>query len=180
LSSLEAVILGGLISLISAVVGILLQHFLSIRKMLHESKVHPSRVLYDKQLEFLDALALLFDQINGYITTMDVWLGERGDKAKAEVEKARQNTGCLTELEQLFQKYSLYLPSELLDKLNLLKSECWLLSSHADLDKTFHAINLLFETQNFVREFVGVDRLSQDLMKALRRKPAKESRKSEK
>jgi hypothetical protein len=138
LSSLEAVILGGLISLISAVVGILLQHFLSIRKMLHE------------------------------------------DKAKAEVEKARQNTGCLTELEQLFQKYSLYLPSELLDKLNLLKSECWLLSSHADLDKTFHAINLLFETQNFVREFVGVDRLSQDLMKALRRKPAKESRKSEK
>ena len=94
-------------------------------------------------------------------------------------KKARQNTGCLTELEQLLQKYYLYLPSELLDKLNSLMSECWLLSSHADLDKTFHAIGLLFETQNFVREFVGIDKLSGDLMRALGHRKARESKKPE-
>jgi hypothetical protein len=89
LAPLEALILGGLISLISAVVGIILQHFLSIRKMLYETKVHPSRVLYNKQIEFLDALCLLFDQINGFITTMDVWLGERDERAKMELEKSK-------------------------------------------------------------------------------------------
>ena len=77
----EALILRGLISLISAIVGIIIQYFLSIRKMLHETKVHPSRVLYGKQIEFLDALSLLFDQLNGYITTLDVWLGEKGERA---------------------------------------------------------------------------------------------------
>jgi hypothetical protein len=90
LAPLDALILGGLISLISAVVGIILQHFLSIRKMLHETKIHPSHVLYQKQIEFLDALSLLFDQINGYITTIDVWVGDRGARAKVEVEKARK------------------------------------------------------------------------------------------
>jgi hypothetical protein len=58
--------------------------------------------LHDKQIEFLDALSLLFDQINGYITTIDVWLGEKGDKAKAEVEKARQNTRCNVEWKGVF------------------------------------------------------------------------------
>ena len=86
----------------------------------------------------------------------------------------------MAELEQLIQKYYLYLPSELIDKLNSLMSECWLLSSNADLDKTFHAIELLFETQNFVREFVGVDKLTGELMRALGRKQVRESRNSEK
>jgi len=179
MSTIIALILGGLISLISAVVGIVLQHLLSIRKMVHESKVHPSRVLYDKQVEFLDALAPLFDRINGYITTIDVWLAEDDDQTKAELKKALRNSECFTELEQLLQKYNFYIPSELLDKLNTLRREYWLLSNHPDLNKTSHAINLLFETQNFVREFVGVDKLSQDLMKALGHRQVKESRKSE-
>ena len=171
-SILLILIIGGLISLVSAIVGIALQHLLSMRRMLHESKLHPSRVLYDKQIEFLDALAPLFDQINGYITTIDVWMGEKGEKAKAEVEKAIRNTACLTELEQLLQRYYMYLPSELLDRLNKLSGECWSLSTRPDLNKTYNCINSLFETQNAIREFVGVNRLSQDLMRAIGRKPS--------
>lgn len=172
--SLTALLVGGAISLVSAGIGIILQHFLNIRKLIHESKIHPSRVLYDKQIEFIDALAPLFDQINGYITTIDVWLGEKGDKAKAKVDEAVRNTACITKLELLLQKYNMYLPSELLGKLNTLQWECWSLSSKPTLDTTFRSINLLFEIQNLVREFVGVDKLSQDLMRALGRKSQKE------
>jgi hypothetical protein len=171
MSSLTAILVGGTISLVSAAVGILLQHFLGIRRLIHESRIHPSRVLYDKQIEFLDAIAQLLDQINGYITAIDVWLGERGEKAKTEVQKATSNTACLSELDRLLQKYEMYLPSELLDKLNTLRWECWSLSSKPDLDVTFRSINLLFEIKNLFRELVGVDKLSEDLMKAIGRRP---------
>jgi len=169
-STLPAILLGGIISLISAFAGISLQHFLSMRKMVHESKIHPSRVLYDKQIAFLDVLTSLLDGINGFITTIDVFLGEEGEEAKAKVMEVMRNTACLVELDQLVQRYYMYLPSELLDKVKTLSEECWSLASYPDLDKTYHSINLLFEIQNSVREFVGVDRLSQDLMKALSRK----------
>jgi len=176
---METFILGGLISLISVVVSIVLQHILSIRKMVHESKVYPSHVLYDKQIEFFDALAPLFGQINGYITAIDVWLTEKNNKAKNELKKAAQNNECLAELDQLLEKYNLYLPSEPLKKLTALESELWLLSINPNLDKASHTLNLLFETQNFIREFVGVNKLSQDLMKVIGSKPAKESKESE-
>ena len=176
MSSLTAIVVGGVISLVSVAIGIVLQHFLSIRRLVHESRIHLSRVLYDKQIEFLDELSPLFDQINGYITTIDVWLGEKGDKAKAQVDKVASNTGCISELDQLLEKYSTYIPSKLLDKLNSLKWQCWSLSSNPNLDVTYQAINLLFEIQNLIREFVGVDKLSQDLMKAIGRRPPKESK----
>jgi len=172
-SPLKLLLIGSLISLISAIIGIILQYVLNMRRMLHESKLHPSHILYDKQIEFLDALSPLFDELNGYITRIDVWLWEKGEKAKAEVEQAVKNTSCLGNLQQLIQRYYLYLPSELLDRLNRLESECWSLSNRPDLDKTYTCINLLFETQNAVREFLGVDKLSQDLMKAIGRKPLK-------
>jgi len=179
MSSLTAILVGGAISITSAAVGILLQHFLSIRKLIHESRIHPSRVLYDKQIEFFDAVAPLFDQINGYITMIDVWLGEMPEKDKAEVKKAASNTACVSELDRLLQKYEMYLPSELLCKLNNLKWDCWSLSSKPDLDVTFRSINLLFEIQNLCREFLGVDKLSQDLMRAIGRLPQEFSGKSE-
>lgn len=175
MSPLTAILVGSAISLVSAAIGILLQHFLSIRRLIHESKIHPSRVLYDKQIEFVDAVTPLFDQINGFITTLDVWLGESGEKAKKTVETAAKNTAYISELDRLLEKYQMYLPSELLAKFNTLKWECWSLSNKPDLDVTFRSINLLFEIQNLVREFVGVDKLSEDLMKAIGRKPQKQS-----
>ena len=157
--------------------GFVLQHILSVRKMRYESKLHPSRVLYDKQIEFLDALPPVFDELNGYITTIDVWLGEKGEKAEAEVREAVRNTAGLTHLHELLERYYMYLPSELLVRLKKLSGECWVLSSTSpDTNKTDNCIHLLFETQNAVRRFVGVDELSQDLMRAIGRKPSEVSK----
>ena len=177
---MTAILVGGTISLVSAAIGILLQHFLGIRRLIHESRTHPSRVLYDKQIQFLDTVAPLFDQINGYITILDVWLGEKGEKAKAEVKTAARNTACISELGRLMLKYEMYLPSELLGKLNTLSRECWFLSSKPDLDATFRSINLLFEVKNFIREFLGVDKLSQDLLTAIGRRPQKGPKEADK
>ena len=178
-SPLPLLLAGGLISLISAATGIWLQHFLNMRKMVHEAKLHPSRVLYDKQIEFLDSFSPLFDEINGYVTSIDVWLAERTETATVKVEEAMRNTSCLAEMDKLLHQYYLYIPSELLDKINTLSSTCWILSNAPDLDKTYQSINLLFETENAVREFVGVDKLSQDLMKAMGRKTPRKQKKVE-
>jgi len=176
-STFLALIVGGLISLISAIASLIVQHILNMRRMLHESKLHPSHVLYDKQIEFLDALPPLFQQINGYVTAIDVWLGEKGEEAEAEVEKLRQHTAWFEELDQLLRRYYVYLPSELLVRLEKLKTECFYLSMNPDVNRTVKCINLLFETHNALREFVGVDKLSHDLMKAIGRKPSDASEK---
>jgi hypothetical protein len=85
------------------------------------------------------------------------------------VEEAARNTACLAEFDRLLRQYEVYLPSELLEKLDSLRWQCWSLSSNPGLNGTYRAINLLFEVQNLFRQYVGVDRLSQDLMKALGR-----------
>jgi hypothetical protein len=159
-----------LISLVSAVSGFWFQHYLQMRKLRHESKSYPSKILYDKQIEFLDALTPLLDQINEYITTIDVWLGEKGKKAEDKVQEAVQNNSCLWDLDQLLQKYYFFLPSKLLKIIKNLGGECHLLYSKPDTNKTYQCIELLFQTTNDVREYVGVDRLSEDLMRAMGRK----------
>ena len=172
------IIIGGVISLISVILGLVIQHFFQMRKMIHESKSYPSKVLYDKQIEFLDALPPILDQFNSYITTIDVWLGEKGEKAKVEVQKAAQNNSCLSQLDHLLHSYQFYLPSKLLNTIHTLSGECWLLHISPDTEKTYRCINLLFEIENNVRVYIGVDRLSEDLMRAMGRK--KDSQNSDK
>ena len=175
-STLLTLIIGGAISFVSAMGAIVLQHILSLRRMRYESKLHPSCVLYDKQIEFLDALPPVLDELNGYITTLDVLLGEKGEKVRAELQKAQANTTGITHLDGLIDQYHMYLPSELLLRVKKLSEECWWLEIHPDTEKTYNCINLLFETQNAIRRFVGVDKLSQDLMRAVGTKPSEMSR----
>ena len=165
-SKISLVLIGGLISLISALSVIILQHILAMKKLVVETRQHPFQVVYNKQIEFFDALALIFFDLNCYITTIDVWLGETSIDAPAKVEYAAKNNQALTKFDDLLQRYYMYLPEKLLKEANQLHSECMFLSMHPDTDKTYKCINLLFSFQNSIREFVGVEKLSEDFLKA--------------
>jgi hypothetical protein len=81
-------VIGSLISLVSTVTGITLKHWLDNRRMKVAFKEYPIRVLYDKQTEFLDELAPLLGEINGYLANIDVWLHEKSPDAKQRLKKA--------------------------------------------------------------------------------------------
>jgi hypothetical protein len=156
----------GITAIVSTAVGMLLTHVLERRKARFNIRSYPLQVLYSKQTEFFDKLIPLLDQLNGYITTIDVWLGERGKRAAEEVRKASGNCSCVDSLATLLEQYYLYLPRELLNEAKDLRWKCFDLRQSPTLQKTEQGIDALFEFQNSVRRFVGVDELSRDLLKA--------------
>jgi len=167
------IIIGGCISLVSALSGIILQHILSMKKMRAETRQHPFRIVYNKQTEFFDALAPILVDLNIYITTLDVWLHETSAKARLKIEEAAENNQALTQFDDLLQKYYMYLPEKLIDEATHLRSECIFLSTNPKVNKAYKCINLLFSFQNTIREFVGIEKLSEDFLKAFSSKSAK-------
>lgn len=175
-SPISLLLVGSLISLVSALSGIVLQHVLAMKKMVAETRQHAFRIVYAKQTEFFDALAPILVDLNSYITTVDVWLGETSVDAPARAEEAARNNQSVTEFDDLLQQYYMYLPEKLLEEANRLHSECMFLSSKPNMDRTYECINLLFSFQNSIRKFVGMEALSKDFLKAFTVKSDKAKR----
>lgn len=159
-------LIGGLISLVSALSAIYLQHKLSMKKLISETRQYPFQVVYNKQTKFFDELAPILIDLNSYITAIDVWLGEKSKDAPIKVKQYAENNKAVTQLYDLIQNYFMYLPEKLLEEANNLHSECMILSSNPNMNKTYECINLLFAFENSIREFVGIEKLSEDFFKA--------------
>jgi len=166
-------LLGGLISLVSALSGIILQHILAMKKLVAETRQHPFRLVYNKQTEFFDALAPILLDLNSYITTIDVWLGETSSDAPSRIEEAAKNNQAVTKFDDLLQRYYMYLPERFLEEATHLHSECMFLSIKPNSEDTYKCINLLFSFQNSIRKFVGIEKLSKDFLKAFAIKKCK-------
>jgi hypothetical protein len=138
-----------------------------MKKTLAELKQHPFKVVYDKQTEFIDKLTPVLDGLNGYITTIDVWLGEKSAEAPKRVKEAVENSKSVSEFFELLNHYQLYLPEILLKKGQELHTEIMFLSNKPNTVKTYECINMLFAYQNTIREHMGVDKLSEDFLSAL-------------
>src|SRR4030067_1824588 len=164
---IKLVLMGGLISLISTLAIIFIQHELAMRKTTAELKQHPFKVVYDKQTEFIDKLSPIIDELNSYITTIDVWLGEKSLEAPERVKQALENSRCVTEFYELTNKYQIYLPESLLREANELHTELMILKNNANMGKTYKSINMLFSFQNTIREHLGIDKLSEEFRNAL-------------
>jgi hypothetical protein len=165
--SVKLVLVGGIVSLISALAGILLQQWLDLKKFEARTKEHPTQVIYNKQIEFFDKLPPLLLKMNRYITTIDVWLGERTIDSREKVKQAVASNNIVMEFYDLIEQYYMYLPEKLLGEAKDLHSECLLLISSPTQKRTYDCIHKLFSFQNSIREFAGIDSLSSDLLKAL-------------
>ena len=164
-NSILLVIVGGIISIISVIIGFLLQYFIERKKIKQQLKSHPSAIVYNKQIEFTEKINPILNRLNSYITTLDVWLGERKTEKVTEIiEDVRKNTSSLEDLEQLIEKFLIFLPSDFIEKLIELKDNCNNLCSSPNLDLTYRSINQLFEIQNKLRYNVGTDELSRELL----------------
>jgi hypothetical protein len=165
-SPLLLLIVGSLISLVSTAVGIFLSHWLQMKRVAAQVKQHPTQVIYNKQTEFFDKAVDVLDAINGYISTIDVWLPEPGEEARKKVANAAKRNRPLTKLHELLERYYMYLPEELLSQANELFYECLRLGDMPTQNQTHKCLDLLFALQNTIREVVGIDAVSGDLLKA--------------
>ncbi|NIS68512.1 MAG: hypothetical protein GTO12_06025 [Proteobacteria bacterium] len=165
-SSVVLVLIGSLISLVSTLAGLYVRHWLDVKKLQIEAKQHPSRVVYDKQTEFFDKVAPTLLEVNSYVSTIDAWLGEETEDAKEKVKEAAANSSCVNKLDELLQHYYMYLPQKVLQEGNDLVSKCLVLADSPSREQIWDSADRLFSLQNTVREFVGIDALSRDLLKA--------------
>jgi hypothetical protein len=168
-TQLLAMIIGAAISLVSTIAVMVANSLLQRRRMEHQSRQYPSRVVYDRQMQFFEAVGPILSDMNSYITTIDVWLGESGPGAIAQVKKATENNACLSKFYELLQRYHMYLPAALLEEANELHSECLFLSNSPDTTNTHECIHKLFAFENSIRGCVGADRLAEEIQKALSR-----------
>jgi hypothetical protein len=166
ISPLTLLLVGGLVSLVSTISGIVVTHWLEVRREAKKVKQHPTEVVYNKQTEFFDKIVIILDQINGYLTEIDVWLEEDSDKPQKRLKQVVAHNEPLTLLTELLEKYYIYLPNKIVDDTNTLFLECIKLLSHTSHGQVEKCFNLLFNLQNIIREVIGTDALSHDLFKA--------------
>ena len=166
MESINLVIVGGAVSLVSALATIIVQHWLDLRKVRSQLREYPSRIIYDKQMQFFERMLSLFDRLNGYITRIDVWLGESGKKAREEVEEAAKDSYHVGVFSQVIDEYYLYLPKSFLEEARNLLTLCRELGQDPTKEGAYNAIRALFSFENKVREQMGVDALSAELLKA--------------
>jgi len=158
-------LIGGLISLVSTLAGIALQHRFDLQKQERETRQYATQVLYGKQTEFYDKAAQILPEINGYITAVNVWLGEPGPDAKQKVKEFAKQTEPVWNLHEMMETYSMYLPEKVLQAGNQLFAECMCLPNSQTVERTDRCMDLLVSFQNTIRQAVGVDRISADLLK---------------
>ena len=162
-STLISVIIGGFISLLTTIVVMYYNHKHEMKKLLRQQ---PSKILYEKQIQFFDSITPLYHNINNFITTLDVWLREEGDKSKIKFQDASKNTDCLDKLWELRDRYYLYLPETLLGKITKLVFDCYDLSQNPNAKQSYYCTNLLDDFYNSLREYIGIERLSEEFLQA--------------
>lgn len=82
------------------------------------------------------------------------------------MQNAAANNSSITKFDNMLQQYYMYLPQKLLKDARELHSQCMELSVIQTTNLTYNYINKLFSFQNSIREYVGIEKLSYDLLKA--------------
>lgn len=104
--------------------------------------------------------------VDEYITTLNVWLGESGEKAQANIKINSEKTNKFWPLKELMDAYYIYLPKRVIESINKLFFECALLSNNPTIEKTDNATKTLHLLGNALRTCVGIDTISDDLFEA--------------
>jgi len=165
-NSIWLLIVGGAISLVSTISGIMLKHWLDARIMATRFKEYPLKILYDKQTEFFDKVAPILGEINGFLSGIDIWIVEKSPDAKKNAQEAAQSNQPLGKLHELMESYFVYLPRNILESGQELFATGIALQDKLSSKSIWECFDLLFRFQNLIRHFAGTDNLSLDLIKS--------------
>ena len=137
---------------------------------------HPSQIVYNKQIEFFDRVAPLLFELNNYvgdITSIQVF-DKNDDNYEKLLKRTAGDNQAVKDFYELVESYYVYLPQELLVKAAGVRESCFVLEGGYMNEKhTATALGCLVSFQDSVREFIGIDKLSEDLFKALTTKNRK-------
>jgi hypothetical protein len=111
-------------------------------------------VIFDKQVQFIDMLMPVLHEVNCYVTTLDVWLGEAGRDARKQLKRALKKNTCVTLLQGLLDQYYVYIPEELSNEINQFHFDCVKLENAQTQDATAQCTARLFALQDNIRTFI--------------------------
>ena len=181
-NSIKLVLVTGLITFASTAGGYFLQYIIDRLKKKDELRRYPAEVLFNKQTEFYDKVVNIFPEIYSYIMTIIQWLSETStsQNAKLKAQEASKETNPIWKFKHLNDAYLIYLPEKILFSGNDLINEFISLSESLTGEKTLHCLDLFFSYQKTIRQCVGVDKISEDLLRAFgthaREKEGKDSK----
>jgi hypothetical protein len=167
MDSIVMVLIGGLVSLASSAVVLILKQRWEREKLNTETKQHFTQFLYAKQSEYFDKVHPILTSLNSYLTGINILLDEVEDFAK--VSKAASNIKPIMDFSELIDKYYAYLPKDCIVESTELIESFLLLKDSADSKIFQECGNKLWQYQNLMRKFVGIDELSVELMNTLGR-----------
>ena len=111
-------------------------------------------VLFDKQVEFFEKLMPVLHEVNCYVTTLDVWCGDKGKDARQAFKKALKRNGCVKALQELLDQYYIYVPEALSNEVSQLHLQSSKLENSSTQEATAACTELLFGVQNSIRKHI--------------------------
>jgi len=168
--SIIQVLIVGILPFIGAILGFLFSYWIEKSKTKALVKEYPTKIVYDKQTEFFDQLPPLFDNMDGYITSIKAYLNEgKVTDYQKDLEKSKPNTESIDKLIKLIHEYYFYLPAELYHELGTLINLCFKVREIPDIKFAKEANDKLFHLKNKIRKYIGTEKISEDLLKAFMR-----------
>jgi hypothetical protein len=155
--SVLPIIVGGVLSLVSTVVGALVHHYIWVRGLKYSRQANMAAGFHRSQMAFFKQLPAELDKINGYATTAEV-LFEQGEAEKAAAY-LKEHLADFSGLHRLLAKYKLILPSQLIDRGGALVTQCHALAWQPSQEAANDCVASLFKYEDLVREYIGVEPL---------------------
>ena len=157
MESVLPIIVGGVLSLVSAAVGALVQHYIWVRGLKYSRQPNMAASLHRSQMTFFKQLPAELDKINGYATNAEV-LFEQGEAEKAAAH-LKEHLADFSGLYRLLAKYKLILPAQLIDRGGDLVAQCHGLAWQPSQEAANDCVASLFKYVDLVREYLGVEPL---------------------
>ena len=163
---LMLVFAGGVVSLVTYSVSLLIQHFTEVRKLTQQLRQHPTTIVYDKQKEFVEKFSPIFRMLSKDITSIGFHSIEGSPNPAINVGNLMGKNSSLEKFSNLIDEYYPFLSSHILSKANDLFLECGKLRSASSFDKVDSCLCTLNQFLNALRNSIGVDDISKELLNA--------------
>ena len=112
-------------------------------------------VIFDKQVEFFEKLMPVLHEVNCYVTTLDVWCGDKGKDTGQAFKKALKKSDCVKALQELLDQYYIYVPEALSNEISQLHLQSIKLENSSTQEAIAACAELLFGLQDNIRKYIN-------------------------
>lgn len=163
----ELIVAGGMVSLVSSLLALLVQHLLGQRSSRRELRHSTRDFLIQKQIECYERFAPITWRVLEYACkTVSDEMNKRPDSRSED--RAQKTKDLMRELMECYYSARLILPAKVVEKIHDVYEAHIHWAEQANLDTAYKFMSSLSHLDEIVRSCLGVDQISADILAALR------------